>query len=118
MASSTRKAISCILLLVSIVVSARSQSAPEKAPGATISGKVTVKGKGASGVALGLVRIEESTQKNTRYRAHTDAEGNYRIVNVTPGNYRLVVATPGFAYTNRLENYRSLLISKDEMVEN
>ena len=43
MVSSSRQAIACILLLLSTAGSAQSQSAPDKGPTSSISGKITVK---------------------------------------------------------------------------
>lgn len=120
MASSTRQAIACILLIFAIVIVARSQSAPEKSSGATFSGKVTIKGKGAPGIAVGLVRIEESRQHPARaaHRAITDDQGNYKITNVSPGKYELNVAAAGFIPAPGLYSNKTFLISKSEIVEN
>src|SRR5688572_24178095 len=76
MASSTRQAIVCALLVFVSVNYARSQSSAEKEQAATISGKVTIKGKGTSGVAVGLLRIEPSRTHDTHHRGITDDEGN------------------------------------------
>jgi protocatechuate 3,4-dioxygenase beta subunit len=118
MASSTHHAIGCVLLILVSVNYARSQSGAEKAPAATISGKVTIKGKGASGVAVGLVRGDQSgMQHPTRHRALTDDEGNYRITNVPPGKYRVMVAAPGFIPPQPTTE-RTFLIIKGETIEN
>jgi protocatechuate 3,4-dioxygenase beta subunit len=118
MASSTRQAIACIFLIFAIVIVARSQSGPEKRPGATFSGKVTIKGKGTSGIAVGLIRIEESSQEPTRHRALTDDQGNYRITNVGPGKYHVMVAAPGLIPALGSDSNKTFLISKSETLEN
>src|SRR5687767_8179616 len=118
MASSTRLAIVCILLILVSVNYARSQSGAEKGQAATISGKVTIKGKGTSGVVVGLLRVEPSRVHATRYRRITDDEGNYRITNVTPGKYRVTIAAPGFAPSTKSYSEEILLIIKSETVEN
>lgn len=116
MASSARQAIACIFLIFAIVTNARSQNGPEKRPGATFTGKITIKGKGAPRIAVGLLLIDDSMHRSTRYRAITDDEGNYRITNVGPGKYRIVVVAPGFivpaSYTDK-----TFLITKNETVE-
>jgi len=117
MASSTRQAIACMLLIFAVVVDARSQSGPEKRPGATFSGKVTIKGKGAKGITVGLIRIDESSQQATGQRALTDDQGNYRITNVGPGKYVLTVAAPGLIPALGSDNSKTFLISKSEAVE-
>ena len=118
MASSTRQAIACMLLIFAVVIDARSQSGPEKRPGATFSGKVTIKGKGAPGIVVGLIRIEESSQQATGQRAVTDDQGNYRITNVGPGKYVLTVAAPGLIPALGADGNKTFLISKSEAVEN
>jgi protocatechuate 3,4-dioxygenase beta subunit len=118
MASSSRQAIACILLIFAVVIDARSQSGPEKRQGATFSGKVTIKGKGAPGITVGLIRIEESSQQPTGQRALTDDQGNYRITNVGPGKYVLTVAAPGLIPASGSDGNKTFLISKSEAVEN
>ena len=118
MASSTRQAIACMLLIFAVVIDARSQSGPEKRPGATFSGRVTIKGKGAKGITVGLIRVEESSQQPTGQRALTDDQGNYRITNVGPGKYVLMVAAPGLIPASESDGNKTFLISKSEAVEN
>lgn len=118
MVSSTRQAIVCALLILVSVNYARSQSGAEKGQAATISGKVTIKGKATSGVAVGLLGIEQSSAHATRHRAITDDEGNYRITSVPPGEYRVTVAAPGFVPSTESYSEKRFLISKSETVEN
>ena len=122
MVSSGRYAVSCILLVLSTLISAKAQATPVKASGATITGKVTIKGEGVPGVAVVLVQDVEGYQRVTRYRAFTDASGIYRITNVASGNYRAEAAAPGFVVANQSPNQflksTALLIDKDETVEN
>src|SRR5829696_1132587 len=116
--SSTRQAIACIVLIFATVINARSQSGPEKRSGATFSGKVTIKGKGTPGIAVGVIRIEESSHEPTRHRALTDDQGNYRITNVGPGKYQLTVVAPGLVPALASDSNKTFLISKSETVEN
>ena len=122
MVSSGRHAISCVLLVLSTFIFTQAQTVPDKISGATITGKVTVKGKGAPGVAVVLVLDAEGYQRATRYRAFTDDTGTYRITNVPPGNYRAETAAPGFVavdeFPNPFDRSTKLLINKDETVEN
>ena len=46
---------------------------------ATISGKVTSKGKPAAGVVVGL-RLSEPNQFDSTFKATSDQEGKYRIL--------------------------------------
>jgi hypothetical protein len=76
MVSSTRQAIACILIIFSAAVFARAQTAPPKEPTSTISGKITIKGKAAPGILVGLQRQESSYRRQiTGFRAVTDSEG-------------------------------------------
>ncbi|HKY44808.1 MAG TPA: carboxypeptidase-like regulatory domain-containing protein [Pyrinomonadaceae bacterium] len=121
MVSSGRYAISSILVVLSTVIIAQAQAAPDKTSGATITGKVTIKGEGAPGIAVVLVQNVEGSQRITRHRAFTDATGTYQITNVPPGNYRATTATPKFVAVAELPNpfdkSKTLLINKDETVE-
>ena len=117
MVSSGRQTIVCILLLLSTVVSAQSQNAVDKAATSTISGKVTVGGKGVWGVVVGLVISDQyrSNLRATRFRSTTDEDGNYRITNVPPGTYDVIPASPAYVAT---EGRKSLIVGKNETVEN
>lgn len=117
MVSSSRQTIVCILLFLSTIASAQSQSAVDKVPTSTISGKVTVGGKGVSGVVVGLVISDNynSNLRPTRFRSTTDEDGNYRITNVPPGTYDVIPASPACVAT---EGRKSLIVGKNETVEN
>lgn len=117
MVSSCRQTIIFILLLLSLAISARSQSTVDKAVTSTISGKVTIGGKGLSGVVVGLAISDQyrSNFRPTRFRSTTDEEGNYRITKVPPGSYEVIVASPNYVPT---EGRKSLVISKNETLEN
>jgi Carboxypeptidase regulatory-like domain len=117
MVSSGRQTIVCTLLLLSTVVSAQSQSAVDKPATSTISGKVTVGGKGVWGIVVGLV-ISDQYRSNfhpTRFRSTTDEDGNYRITNVPPGTYEVIPASPSYVAT---EGRKSLVVGKNETVAN
>ena len=118
MASSSRQAIACIILIFAIVIVARSQSGPEKRQGATFNGKVTIKGKGVPGIAVGLIRMEESMQQPTGHRTLTDDQGIYKITNVPPGKYQLTVVAPGLIPAEGSLGNKIFLITKSETLDN
>ena len=118
MASSSRQAIVCIVVILAIVIDARSQSGTEKRASASFSGKVTIKGKGAPGITVGVIRIEESRPQPAQHRTVTDDQGNYKITNVGPGKYRLSVAAPGLIPASGSEGNKQFLITKSEALEN
>lgn len=118
MVSSARQAIACILLIFGTVICLQAQTGPAKGPTAVITGKVTLKGKGVSGIVVGLRLEDSSTLRGTRYRAVTDHQGNYRIINVPPGSYQVLASAPAFVSADELARPQTLFINKDESVEN
>jgi protocatechuate 3,4-dioxygenase beta subunit len=117
MASSTRQAIACIIVIIGAAVFARAQSVPVKEATSSISGKVTVKGKGAPGIVVGLRSNEQSYRpQSVTYRAVTDADGEYRIANVPAGNYQLMAVAPAFV-SPEIFGSKSLIVDKGETIE-
>lgn len=117
MVSSSRLVVVAVLMIFTLAVSSSSQTTPEKAVTASISGKVKIKDKAVAGV---VVFAEDQNQRGRRqrsnYRATTDQEGNYRITNVTAGTYSIRPVAPSFA----LEDYsmnKAVVISEGETVE-
>ncbi|HET9527225.1 MAG TPA: carboxypeptidase-like regulatory domain-containing protein [Pyrinomonadaceae bacterium] len=118
MVSSTRQAIAGILVIVSVAVVARAQTAQVKEVTATISGRITIKGKGVPGVVVGLRANESRYQKILiGNRAVTDANGEYRIVNIPPGKYSVMPIAPTLVTSRGFEFGRSLILTKGETVE-
>ena len=114
---SGRQTILCLLLLLSPLVSVQSQTTVDKAPTSTISGKVTLGGKAASGVAVGLLisELDARILRPTGFSSTTDFEGNYRITKVPPGTYDLRAASPAFV---AIEGRKSIVVGKNETLEN
>lgn len=116
MVSSSRQAIVYLLLVLSTVVSAQSQSAADKSATSSISGKVTVGGKGVSGVVVGLLLVESPHRSHsTHFKAVTDEEGNYRITKVRPATYDVVAAAPAYVAT---DGRKSVIVGPNEAIEN
>jgi Carboxypeptidase regulatory-like domain len=114
MVSSARQAIACILVLsgAAIYIQAQTQSASERVATASISGKVTIKGKAAAGVTV--VATDSNDQNRRRYRAKTDQTGSYRIANLPAGSYDISTITPSLVAQNESN---PLVISEGENVE-
>ncbi len=73
---------------------AQSQGKPGNKPlTATVSGRVTIKGKGVPGVTVGLRSNEFGSQTRT-FKNTTDAEGNYQISDIPGGNYQIFPIVP------------------------
>jgi len=117
MVSSARQAVTCFLLIFCSGLYAHSQTLPAKTSTASISGKVTIKGKAAAGVVVGVRLMETSSYQPSRYKAVTDDQGNYKIINIPPGQYQVVAVAPVYISEDQVRG-KTLLINKDETVEN
>lgn len=116
MVSSGRQIIVSLLLLLTALASANAQTAVDKSPASTISGKVTLGGKGVSGLVVALaIATPSSSIYVTQLRAVTDEEGNYRIENVPPDTYQVLIASPQYVQS---EARTSVVVGKNEVVEN
>jgi len=116
MVSSARQAITCILLVIGAAVHIQAQTTTEKIASASISGKVTIKGKPAAGVTVLANELRQGMSSNMRpYRARTDQTGSYRITNIPAGTYEVSPITPALVPTNLPD---SVVISEGEQLEN
>jgi hypothetical protein len=61
----------------------------------TVSGKVTIKGKPAAGIVVGM-RLNRPQQNSQTYRATTSQDGTYRITNIAGGSYEVAPVVPAF----------------------
>jgi len=116
-----RAVIAAIMLVVSSV-SLHSQTQLKTKPAkpvGSVSGRVTIKGKGASGIAVALRRPEMSSLQEMGPRAVTDQDGNYRITNVSAGAYEVVPSTQVYVIAGS-ENSprRNVVIGENEELEN
>ena len=117
MVSSTRWTIAVILIIFSAALFARAQSVQPKEPTTTITGKVTIKGKGAPGIFIGLRRQDNPyTRDLTGFKATTDSEGKYRIENVTAGSYIVTPIAPAYV-SEEIGTERTLNVTKGETIE-
>lgn len=119
MYSSAHRAIIFVFLLFSVAVVANAQNTPAKESNATISGRVTVKGKGIPGVIVALRQNNRaaSGREYSGLKAVTDDDGNYRIVNVPPGSYVILPATKVFAPAGDYGREKVLLVNKGDALE-
>jgi protocatechuate 3,4-dioxygenase beta subunit len=90
-----------------------------KVPQGSISGRVTIKDKGAPGVAIGLRKGDVYTLGEGFQRATTDQDGFYRISNLAPGSYSIVICAPAFVAPEArdLSKQKSVLVAEGENVE-
>ena len=97
---------------------ANSQTNPaRKNTEATVSGKVTIKGKPAPGVVVGM-RLSQPAQFAPTFKATTDENGNYRVSEVPTGSYEVAPAAPAFVISD-VNNSRghTVIITESENVE-
>ncbi|MGI9068778.1 MAG: hypothetical protein ACR2HX_20545 [Pyrinomonadaceae bacterium] len=91
----------------------------KKATG-SVSGRITVKGKGKGGIVVGMRTGDFGPQMGPLSKAVTDQDGNYRITDLPAGTYQLAPIAPAFV----LSNFNSLgprgkavILSEGENVE-
>ncbi|HAF24084.1 MAG TPA: hypothetical protein DCK93_14455 [Blastocatellia bacterium] len=104
------------------LATANSQTKPPgKPPGASISGRVTVNGKGKGGIAVGLRTSDYSFSQSAVYKTTTDPGGNYRITDAPPGNYQVAPMAPSFVVSDPDSSVprggKSLVLAEGENVE-
>jgi Carboxypeptidase regulatory-like domain/Dioxygenase len=96
---------------------ANSQTKPAKRNEAIVSGKVTIKGKPAPGVVVGM-RRSQSPQFNPTLKATTDQEGNYRVSDLPTGSYLVAPIAPAFVVSDENNpNGQIVVITEGETVE-
>lgn len=114
MVSSARPTVVCIILILVTAACICAQSAPEKM--GSVSGKVTVKGKGAPGIVV-IARVRgRGGLEPSRYRDTTDQSGNYRI-NLPAGTYQIVPVSLSWVLEN-LTAESTVMLGDGENLEN
>jgi hypothetical protein len=91
-----------------------------KAPTGSISGRVTIRGKGKAGIVIGLRAGELGSQQGSALKGTTDEQGNYRISDVPGGNYLVAPIAPAFVMSDLNsfgERGKTLLLAEGESVE-
>ena len=105
--------------VVTLSQRANAQVKPEsKTADATVSGKVTIKGKPAAGIVVGM-RLSRPDELSSTYKARTDQEGVYRISRVAGGNYLVAPVTPAFVIADSYLGApgQSVVITESENIE-
>ena len=96
---------------------ANSQIKPAKKNDATVSGKVTIKGKPAPGVVVGM-RSSQPAQFDPTFKATTDQEGNYRVTDLPAGSYEVAPVAPAFVISDANNSRgQTVIITESENVE-
>jgi Carboxypeptidase regulatory-like domain len=107
-----------ILSLVGNVCVQTTTSQTTKTPRGSISGRVTIKDKGAAGVSIG-VRRDGINPFEAYTKTVTDHDGYYRINDLSAGAYEVYPSAPAFviAENNNNEKTKSVIVAEDENVE-
>jgi hypothetical protein len=119
----THHAIIVVFLILLSPLCAQSQTGPaRKIIGGSISGKVTIKGKGAPGIIVVLrSRDYYRNHELARSKDTTDQDGNYRITNVPTGPYEVLPIAPAFVISGATGPFdagaKSLIIGEGETVK-
>jgi hypothetical protein len=113
MISSTVKVAGCLFLFCLMV---QAQNPAQKTQTSSVSGKVTVKGSGVSGILVGA-RTRNSGRPSAPSVTTTDQNGNYRLSNLASGQYEISLAAPQFVLSGT-EPMKRVIIGDGEIVEN
>jgi uncharacterized GH25 family protein len=124
----TPRPVRCLLVIALIfagVVFHRegsSQTKPIKKPGGSIAGRITLNGKGKSGILVSISNAENGAQRGPLLKATSGADGNYRIGDVPAGFYRVLPVAPDYVIPEvNLSSFggrgKTLNLAEGEMVD-
>ena len=106
-----------LLALPVISLGQTQESSKIQKPTGSVSGKVTLKGKGMAGIAVVLRRPQIFNPLEASQRAVTDQDGNYKITNVVAGSCQISASAPGYVTTDSTGRARSIIVGEGEDVE-
>jgi hypothetical protein len=81
----------------------------------SVSGRITLHGKGAAGIIVGVRNSDFSPQPLPAIKATTDPDGNYRIPGIPAGSYQVSPMSPAYVVTDLVATRasgRTLLLSQ------
>jgi hypothetical protein len=86
----------------------------------SVSGRVTINGKGAAGIAVAIRGSDFSLQQRPSIRAITDPDGNYRLTGIPAGNYQVSPIAPAYVVPDVMPmrmRAKTLLLAEGEDVQ-
>ena len=86
---------STVLLLVLFSSGVGAQT-PTKAPTASISGRVTIDGKGAAGITVAATTSSSPLDNRTAAKATTDDDGKYQLTGLAAGQFTIMPLAKAF----------------------
>jgi hypothetical protein len=92
----------------------------QKAPTSTVAGRITIHGKGAAGIVIGIRSSDFSQQPAPALKATTDADGNYQITDIPAGSYQVWPLAPVYTFADSLVSRaraKTLLLAEGEEVQ-
>ncbi len=92
--------LSCAVSSLAVGRRASLQDKTSKKATGSVSGRVTVKGKGEAGIIVGLWSAEMGSRTGPFFKAMTDVDGNYRIADLPAGNYQVSPIAPAFVISD------------------
>ena len=90
---------------------------PKKPLTGSVSGRITLHGKGLAGIVVGVRNSDFSSQPVPAIKGTTDADGDYRITKIPAGNYQVSPMAPAYVVTDLVstrERGRTLLLAEGE----
>jgi 5-hydroxyisourate hydrolase-like protein (transthyretin family) len=94
------RALIILALFLGCAAQGFSQTPSAKQPAnASVAGKVTIKGKPAAGVVVGMLPSRPD-QSSSTFKGTTNQDGVYRINNVSNGNYQIMPVAPAMVVSD------------------
>ncbi|HSD46041.1 MAG TPA: carboxypeptidase-like regulatory domain-containing protein, partial [Pyrinomonadaceae bacterium] len=78
------------LLLLVLYTSGGNAQTPGKGPTASISGRVTIDGKGVAGITVAATSSSSPLENRTVAKATTDDEGKYQLTELAAGQFTIM----------------------------
>jgi hypothetical protein len=107
------------VIIAALVAIVPAQQQKQSEPTASISGRVTVMGRAASGLHVILLTAEQLSQPSIVSSTKTDAEGEFTLSNLPAGRYRLQPFAPAMVDTtiNDGQPGKSIILDEGESLK-
>ena len=111
-----------LLAVITLPISLFAQSTAQitKPSRSSISGRITLKDKGAAGILVGVRKVNRTNPINNEpfSKAVTDPDGHYRITNLAAGSYEVIPSAPAYVISGNAVTTKSVIVGDDETIEN